>query len=552
MAQTAQLATQTNQNIDYQPFILSVLHSDDLMKLGFKTLGEALCLVPGVDMATDTTNNRTPIVRGSNPLAYGQTKLLIDGIVVNDRTFDSYNAYLDLPIELIDRIEVVRGAGSFVEGVNGYAGTINVITYASELQNVNAQGQLFASLGNNQSRSVGFWKRYGGDNWKLSTDLFYQTNDLHTPIIVQGSSRFGPSPSGFANLGSDQLGIGMSLVMESFTLQGRINQYQTGSAFGNFDILPNEEGSQNIDSWYLQGEYRHPLTTDLMIKIKAKVMEDGWKSDSRSIQPIAGLWDNGYWGKLELKNRLVEGDITAEYKGLKNHLVRGGYSLKYESAIDMSSVTTVKTGGIALIDYTHTLPFFNADDAKRHIQEIYLSDTININDELALALMGGGIQTDRIDTHWYGRAALVYQPFYNHIFKTIVGNSYRLPSWQEMYVANNPVRIGNPDLQPENVTSYEAQYLYKPYSQLTMGINLFYLTNSDQIARDNTNKFQNIGKNNIIGGESELRAKLTANDTLSLSYSYIHGVVTNKYNDDFPLPYAASHLIKCGLCLRSR
>lgn len=546
MINTSQIATQTNQNIDYQPFILSVLQADDLSKLGIKTLGEALTLVPGVDMATDTINNRTPIVRGSNPLAYGQTKLLINGIVVNDRTFDSYNAYLDLPIELIDRIEVVRGSGSFIDGVNGYAGTINVITYSSQTKSSLSGGQIFGSIGNNQNRSIGFWDQYVTGNWKLSTDLLYQSNDLQSPLSVQGSSRFGPSPRGFANLASEHFGIGMSLEYESFILQGRINNYQSGSAFGNFDILPNQDGIQTIDSWYVQGEFQHPLSDDLKLNIKTRIMEDGWESNSRSIQPIPGFWDEGYWGILELKNRLLEGGITTEYSGIENHLIKGGYTLKYESAIDISSVTTIKTGGTSLVDYTNTLPFFNAKDAKRHIQEFYLSDNISVNNELALALMGGGIKSDHMNTNWYGRAALVYQPFYNHIFKTMVGNSYRLPSWQEMYVANNPARIGNPDLNPEHVISYEGQYLYKIHSQLTMGINLFHLTNSDQIVRDSNNKFQNSGKNHIVGGEAELRGKLTPNDNGLLSYSYINGKVSDKSGGEHTLPYAASHLVKAA------
>ncbi|MDP3464232.1 MAG: TonB-dependent receptor plug domain-containing protein [Sulfuricurvum sp.] len=542
ISETTQLATQTNQNIDYQPFILSVLHTDDIMKFGAKTLGEALLFVPSVDMTTDNLNNRTPIIRGSNPLAYGQTKLVIDGVVVNNISFDSYNAYLDFPIELIQRIEVVRGSGSFVEGVNGYAGTINVITYAS---GSSLGSTLFASLGNNQSRTIGGWNLYQGEKWKLATDVFYQTNDLHTPISVQGSSKYGPSPSGFANLSSDHLGLGMSLRTQQLTIQGRVNEYHSGSAFGNFNVLPNEDGTRQNDSWYLQGEYRQSITDDLTLKFKAGIMEDEWASNSLTLPPST-LYPEGYWAMLMLQNRLLHGGITAEYKGFKNHTLTGGYTLKYESAIDLSSVSTDRSDGIGLVDYTDTAPFFNADAAKRHVHEFYLSDTIDINDRWALAITWGGIKSDRSPLYWYGRGSLVYQPSYSHIFKAMIGNSIRLPSWQEMYVGNNPERIGNPELEPEHVTSYEAQYLYKFTPQATMGINLFYLENSNQIVRDANNTFQNYGENTIVGGEAELRGKLTPKDTLSLSYSYIHGTVRDNMGNESPLPYAASHLIKAA------
>ena len=39
-----------------------------------------------------------------------------------------------MPIEMIKRIEVVRGPGSQLDGVNAYAGSIHVITYAEEIE----------------------------------------------------------------------------------------------------------------------------------------------------------------------------------------------------------------------------------------------------------------------------------------------------------------------------------------------------------------------------------------------------------------------------------
>jgi len=93
-----------------------------------------LLLAPGVDITTDNFNNRTMIFRGSNPSAYGQTKLFIDGTLVNEVVFDSYTQYLKMPIEMIKRIEVTRGPGSKTDGVNAYAGSISVITYSEEFE----------------------------------------------------------------------------------------------------------------------------------------------------------------------------------------------------------------------------------------------------------------------------------------------------------------------------------------------------------------------------------------------------------------------------------
>ncbi|MGD9971359.1 MAG: TonB-dependent receptor plug domain-containing protein [Sulfuricurvum sp.] len=543
MHQAASMAAKTNQNVDYQPFILTVLYSDDLMKFGVRSLGEALNLFPAVDMTTDTTNNRTPIIRGSNPLAYGQTKLSINGIIVNDLTFDSYNTYLDFPIELIERIELVRGSGSFIDGVNGYAGTINVVTRnASENESGN-NGTLFASTGSDASYSGGIRHLYKGDGWSLGADLFYQTNDLHTPALVTDSLR----QTGNANLGSDNFGAGFIFRSDALTVQGRLNRFQSGSAFGNLNYLPNKDGHRQIDSWYLNGEYRLPLSDTLKVSLKGKVSEDGWESNSRTIPavgPYALIWPNGYWGFLSLKNRTIKTEGMVQYTGLNGHTLKLGTSVSWEKSYDMSSLTTNKTGGTSTVDYTNTLPFFNADDARRRTNEFYLSDSIDINPQWAVVLTAGGIQTDTIALHSYARGAVVYQPWYNHIFKVMVGSGIRLPSWQEMYVANNPARIGNPSLDPEHVNSYEVQYIYKPTEFLTAAVNAFYLSNTDQIVRDSSNTYQNIGKNTIRGVEAELRGNLSDNDYLLFSYSYMDGEATVPSLASTDEPYAASHLLK--------
>ena len=126
-------ATETKANEPYQPYIISVLNGKRLEKLGIATLGEALELIPGVDIATDLMDMKSPVFRGSNPLAFGQVKLLIDGMLANDTFIDGFAGYLYMPIEMIKRIEVVRGPGRRTDGINAYAGSIQVITYAEEI-----------------------------------------------------------------------------------------------------------------------------------------------------------------------------------------------------------------------------------------------------------------------------------------------------------------------------------------------------------------------------------------------------------------------------------
>ncbi len=545
MNQATQLATEKNQNIDYQPFILSVWNQKDLFAFGASNLKDALMLIPGIDLMGDSINNRTMVVRGSNPLAYGQTKMIVDGVVVNDHSFDSYNTYLNFPIEIIERIEVIRGPGSFIDGVNGYAGTINVITKAHDKIKKTENGALFAGFGSQQSHQIGFWQTFDLEKWQLSIDGFYYKDDATSPENV--TDKYGKS--GIAPLNNQQYNLGFSLRSDNSYLLGRVNEYVYGSAFGNLNALPNDAGKQSTPSWYLESGYTAPLSSNVLLKIKAGIYENSWESDARSLPsgtygPVT--YPLGYWGDLKLDNRQIYGNILLTFTGFSNHHITAGYTFKHEEVSDIQSITTERVdGGVNLVDYSKSAPFLDADAAHRHTQEFYLGDSITINNDLALALNFGGTKTTSISTHHYQRAALIYQPHRSHIFKTMVGNSYRLPSWQELYTLNNPARIGNPDLTPEHVTSYEAQYIYKPSSSLFLGFNAFYLDNKDQITANTDSKiYENIGKRIIQGIETELRGHYNDDDSFMFSYSYIEGETIKGDQETDYLPFASSHLLK--------
>ncbi|HZF71469.1 TonB-dependent receptor plug domain-containing protein [Sulfuricurvum sp.] len=546
------MATSINQNIDYQPFILSVLKGSDLIKFGVKTLGDALTLVPGVDMGTNTMNNRTTIFRGSNPTAYGQSVLVIDGVVLNDTIFSNYNPYLDMPIELIDRIEVVRGSGSFIDGVNGYAGTINVVTHEHADTLSTQNGSLFGYAGSSNAIGGGGWSRYKGDNWKLSLDAFAQHNDNKTPIAVKDSLPSSLSPDDYARLGMIQSGVGATYTYNNFEIQGRINQFKSDSAFGNLNVIPNPDGTIKQPSWYIQGKYTLPLSSDTDITFKTSLTENSWESNSRPLPPGTVIGSttflDGYWASLMVKFRRIDGSAILHYNGIDSHHITAGFESSWDKAINMQSITTNKDTGVGLVDYSNTSrAFIDTTNAKRQSTNFYLADQIDINEHIALALTLGTINTSDITSENYGRTSLVYQPDYSNIFKLMAGTGYRYPSAQEMYVTPSPYATGNPNLTPEHVNSIEGQYLRKLSTNLTAGINLFYLKNTKQIVRDTTGTFQNTGDNVIHGGETELRGKITPEDTLSLSYSYIHGKVSDHSSGtESTLPYAASHLIKAA------
>lgn len=128
-----ELATKTGMNAAYVPGMATILFGDDLLVRGARTVWEALSLVPGISQGLEATGERQVLSRGvGHGYASGNVKILVDGASMNATLTATANPVLNLPIEQVERIEVIRGPGSSVYGEYAYAGVINIITRQRE------------------------------------------------------------------------------------------------------------------------------------------------------------------------------------------------------------------------------------------------------------------------------------------------------------------------------------------------------------------------------------------------------------------------------------
>lgn len=119
-------ASRTKQNRKEAPVIVTVTTSEVLQKTQSISLSEGLNFQPGLRMETNCQNCGFSQVR-MNGLDGAYSQILLDSRPV----FSALNGIYGLdqiPANMIERIEVVRGGGSALYGSNAIAGTINVIT----------------------------------------------------------------------------------------------------------------------------------------------------------------------------------------------------------------------------------------------------------------------------------------------------------------------------------------------------------------------------------------------------------------------------------------
>ena len=236
-----EVATVTKTNEHYQPYVISTFSGKDLEKLGIVNLEEALSLVPGVDMATDNTEVKTPIFRGSNPQAYGQSKLFIDGVPANNLFFDSYSEHLKMPVEMIKRIEVVRGPGSKNNGYNAYAGSINVITYAEDIDGFGDGDSLVAKYGSYKYGMLGFVKSYKlDDDFRLTTDFYYQQDNK---ALQSGLDGYGNGYAAAYAFDNKWIGVSGKTFMWSVTYSLRVTLDFKNNFYAKLRLLDHTQAS---------------------------------------------------------------------------------------------------------------------------------------------------------------------------------------------------------------------------------------------------------------------------------------------------------------------
>lgn len=106
---------------------ITIITSKDIKSSGTNNLADLLQQVAGVDIRRRGIGGMQAdlYIRGGG---FDQTLLLIDGIKVEDAQTGHHTLNLALPLEVIERVEIVKGPAARVFGQNAFTGAINIVT----------------------------------------------------------------------------------------------------------------------------------------------------------------------------------------------------------------------------------------------------------------------------------------------------------------------------------------------------------------------------------------------------------------------------------------
>jgi iron complex outermembrane receptor protein len=226
---------------------LTVITREQIAQMPATSIADVLRLASSVDVrARGTSGTQVDFaVRGAG---FGQMLVLVDGVRMNDAQSGHHNGDIPVPLGIVERIEIMYGAGSSLFGADAFGGTINVITRRSmESPTVSIRG---ASFGAVSVRGAGGLRR-GSVSQTVAGSVerssgFVEGRDF-TAAVVRSQTSIG-----------DSSGISVSLLRKEF---GARNFYGA-TALG--DAMSREWTSQlllaadhvfgTFDGWTFRGD----------------------------------------------------------------------------------------------------------------------------------------------------------------------------------------------------------------------------------------------------------------------------------------------------------
>jgi len=273
-----------------------VITAEDIRRSGATNIPDLLRMVPGVDVAQINANTWAVSVRGFNGRFSDTLLVLIDGRTLYTPTFDgTFWDVVDLPLENIERIEVIRGPGGSVWGANAVNGVINIITKpAAETQGTlvqTAAGNLDEGSGTlqyggtlgaktdyrvftryfNQDHMAGVSGPDGGDGWHIMRGGFRADSILSTKdnLTIQGdlySGREGQAEPYLASITSPlelvEVGVNLSggfiqgIWNHAFSSRSNTTLQVSYEQYKRDDLVVENRGTVDVDfqNHFLWGE----------------------------------------------------------------------------------------------------------------------------------------------------------------------------------------------------------------------------------------------------------------------------------------------------------
>lgn len=497
-------ASKYEQTISEAPASVSIITSDEIEQFGYQTLGDVLNAVRGFYTRDDRNYIYTGVRGLSRPGDYdNRILILIDGHIRNDNVYGAAVAGYDLTMDMdiVERIEIVRGPGSVQYGSNAMLAVINIVTKKSKQIN-GIQAKVRRGTYSDYHTNLAAGKEITDD---FSFLLSFNWGEADGPRKLYYSEYDDPATNNGISEGLDwneYYGGIASLTYKNLSISGGVSSFEKGIPTGAWEMTFNDPAAKSIDGrWWVDVRLKKQFSHKTVLELNSYYDEfqfDGYYPYDD------GMWydaHSGRWLSNEVKLKL---DLSSRHR-----LVAG---LEYKRLFEADYRT-----------WDEDTTYFN-HDFPSNVSSFYLQDEFQFSPALSIvAGIRGDFYSDQ-DNALTPRGAMIYNPRRSTTLKLLYGEAYRIPSVYEKHYADSDLVKGNPSLQPENLRTIELVWEQRIGTVLMSTVSL-YQTNMNRLIEqtmdeeDELYQFQNLGKVESNGVECELQFRPKSGMSAYLNYS---------------------------------
>jgi len=432
---------------------VTVITQEDIERSGARSIPEALRMVPGLDVSSIDGSRYAIGARGFNE--YFETKLLvlIDGRSMYTPLYSGvYWNSLDMVMQDIDRIEVIKGPGATVWGANAVNGVINIISKNSSDTH---GGMASVTVGNFDQPDISV--RYGG---AIGNNTDYR-------IYAKGYER-----STFDGLVSDDAHDGSSALRTGFRVDRQQSAADTFSFQG--EVYDGEADAEVVLTGYLTSPF-------------VRVTE---ATETYAGGHLLGLWEHSfsetanttlqlYYDRSDRDSIVAEeirDTIDVDFKNqlqlLGDHDVVWGAGYRWTQD-ELEGSTTAE---------------FNLASRTDELWSTFIQDDINIVTDFAWVTLGTKLEhNDYTGLEVQPSIRFRLQPDPKQLLWAAVSRAVRTPSRAESDIeinlgtasddsGNIAVKrlVGSDDFESETLIAYELGYRWQPKQSLSFDLTTFF------------------------------------------------------------------------------
>jgi iron complex outermembrane recepter protein len=444
------LVSRKAESVLRAPAAIHVITQDDIRTSGVTTIPDALRLVPGLQVARMESNKWAVSARGFGGRFARHMLVQVDGRTVYTPLFSGvFWETLALPLEDIERIEVIRGPGSAMWGANAMNGVVNVVTKRAR----QTQGTVVtAGTGTEENAFGGL--RYGG---QLGPDAHYRIYGT----AFDRDSGLVDGEDGHDDWRMAQAGFRLDWDIDDIdmiTVQGDVHGGEAGQNVAIPDMTaPPSWTREVVEDVDLSGGnvlFRWKRTFSEASDLALQVYYDRTEREEEILDAVLDTYDVDFQHRFPVADR---------------HNLMWGAGFRYTSD-DLRPSPTVSTVSNSLHEDLITA---------------FLQDEIAVvPEQLTLTLGVKASRSDDTHTEYSPSLRLAYTPTRRQTIWAAASKGVRTPSRLERTVvlqavlpADPPVPIvmrGDESYDSEDVIAYETGYRLQVTDSLSLDTTVFF------------------------------------------------------------------------------